>query len=364
MRKRLTVIYLFFLKNTGFALLTTNIILIAFVFVQYDPFKIFNKGYSGSPPIVAVERSQTSEITIESASGIFKIIRGTEIKDPDLSSRKQSIFSSNMLQEERTRQFSWKLEYSQNGKTRTFKADEELISKLFAALEESKRYYFFSRTAEKEKDAGLHYDENKKCSCIKISIKKSNGKINSILSGRNTAAGETHVAVNGENLIYLVQTDLNQAAGYGDPEYFRNRKLFPPEVNAESITGISIVFKHSKTKHNVRLEKAGGVWQMIAPENTAASIGNLAEKIADLKADKILSVLPGDLNKQDAFKLKIIYKTSMTESGSFQIEAEGRKDTDVYYFNDNGEIFEVYSHSLDDFFHPEERLVARENLLK
>jgi hypothetical protein len=226
-----------------------------------------------------------------------------------------------------------------------------------------RRYYSFGVSSDKLHETGLYRTERERCECITVRLTFSNGEKILFYAGRSTPQSESYVRVEGENIIYLVRENFSEAVGNGKREYFRNRRILPAEVTRESITGIHALFPDRR--RDVRLGKAGGLWNMEIPFPGRGEADLLAGDLAELSADSFPPRVAPGLDRKNAFRLEIVYTTSLTETSSVAFDVLGEKSRNSYIFRDSrGELYEVYSTYIEDLFNPLEKLVKKDSLLE
>ncbi|MDH5655825.1 MAG: DUF4340 domain-containing protein [Spirochaetia bacterium] len=329
------------LENTGLSLFGFNLFLLLVIAYLYDPFSLFQKGYEGASSILSVTQENTRQITVQSGDLEYRLIKKNQIED----------------------QFEWDLEYKSGASAITHAADPERIKEFFNSIKEAKRFYSFSRTPENDTEMGFSENAAGKCECMTFTFEDENQDKETIYVGRSTTGGESHVRVNDESEIFLVRTDLKSASGFGETDFFRNRRLMPEKVKSDAITSINAKF--TDPRRNVQLSKAGGIWRMVSPAQGTVRIGTLPEDISEMKADQFLDMLPQDINKESAFTLEIVYKKNLTEAETVSFKILGSKDNDIYYLeNQEGNLFQIYSFSFKELYNPVETLLEKESILE
>ena len=353
-------------ENIGLSLFAFNLFLLTVVFFIYDPFGILPEGYEGSSPLINISQKDVQKITFDTAGNNFSLTRKEiieEKKDEDplpLDVEKDS----SLFNEKKEAVYEWSLEFSSDSSNLSYRADPERVETLFKEIKEARRYYSFSMNAENEIEMGFSKNQSGECECLRITFQFEDDEKHTLFVGRSTAGGESHVKLDEESKIYLVRNDILASSGYGKQEHFRNRRLLPRGITSDSITSINAKFT-ANPKRNVSLSKAGGQWRITTPVQGSARIGTLPEDIADMKADQFPKIIPPDINTENAFKLEIVYKKSLTELKTITFNILGSKEQEIYYIRDEkGTLYQIYSYSFKDLFHPEENLLEKESILE
>ena len=353
-------------ENIGLSLFGFNLFLLAVVFSIYDPFDIIPEGYDGSSPVINISQKNVKKISFNTDGNNFSLIRKEKIEEKKdenplpLDTEKDSA----LFNEKKEAVYEWSLEINSDNSKLNYSADPERVETLFKEIKEARRYYSFSMNAENEIEMGFSKNQSGECSCLKITFLLENDDQHTLYVGRSTAGGESHVRLDEESKIYLVRNDLQASSGYGKSDHFRNRRLLPGRITADSITSINAKFAVNPAR-NVSLSRAGGRWMITTPVQGSARIGTLPEDIADMKADQFPKLVPPDMNTENAFKLEVVYKKSLTELKSITFDILGSKEQEIYYIKDeNGILYQIYSYSIKDLFHPEENLLEKESILE
>ena len=356
----------YLLENIGLSLLAVNFLLLLVVFFLYDPFDIIPAGYQGSSPLFHVSQKDVKIVNFESAESNFNLIRKEKIEEK-ITDKDDSLLKtergSSLFKDKKEEKYEWSLEFNSDGNAYSYPADPERVGDLFHAIQEGRRYYSFSRTPETESSMGFSANPAGKCECLMVKFQMENNQYHTLYVGASTAAGESHVRLDDESKIFLVRNDILSSSGYGKHEHFRNRRLLPRGITADSITSINARFQ--KPERNVELSKAGGLWRIIRPVKGSARIGTLPDDVAEMKADQFPKIIPPDLNTADAFRLEIVYKKNFTDVDTINFDVLGSKENDIYFLkNKEGTVYQIYAGSFRDIYHPEENLLEKESLLE
>lgn len=344
--------------NRGFSLLVTNVVLAVFLFFLTDPFEWIRTGYAGARALVSASQSSVSSIEIidpESGGSRIVLTRGEKA---GADKKSDSPFKLQATGQE----FNWQVEITRPGKDpQKFSADRENVRGLFEAIEKSRRYYSVGAEPAKLADLDMGRDSSGRPVCLQI-ILKSSGNPDTLCVGRaSVRTSESHVRVNDEDKVYLVQSNLRSAAGAGDPDHFRNRQILSG-LKRDSITALNAVF--TKGERTVQLGKSGDSWQMTSPLPGKVNPMEMASLIGDIvewKATRFLDKAPAELEKNTTFQLEIVSKGAGDVPEAIRVEVLGQKDYSSYVVRTpGGELVEVNSAYLGHLLKPEEKLLSRE----
>ncbi len=344
--------------NRGFSLLVTNVVLALILFVLADPFEWIRTGYAGARALVSASQSsiETIEITDpESGGSRILLTRGEKAAAEKKSDSPFKLPSTGQ-------EYNWQLEITRPGKEpQKFLADKDNIRGFFDAVEKARRYYAVGADAAKLSDLDMGRDSSGRPVCLLI-VLKSSGSADTLCVGRaSVRTSESHVRVNEEDKVYLVQSNLRSAAGAGDPDHFRNRQVLTG-LKRDGIAAINAVF--AKGDRTVQLGKSGDSWQMTSPLPGKVNPSEMASLIGDIvewKAVRFLEKPPAELEKNTGFQLEIVSKGAGDVPEAIRIEVLGQKDYSAYVLRTPaGELVEVNSAFLGHLFKPEEKLLSRE----
>ncbi|MBE7438653.1 MAG: DUF4340 domain-containing protein [Spirochaetales bacterium] len=337
-----------FLRSHAPALLTgLNLLLAVFLFFSYDPFRLIETGYRGADPLLSLDLSAVKSIAYEDP-GLklnIRLMRG-EVRP---SSKEKG----------KAPEYAWDLVVRKDGREEYLAADRERVTELLKAIEDSRRYYPVPRSPEKDSELQMGRNSQGEVESPRIIVEYNRGNKDTIYIGKTSArAGESYVRLNDESSIYLVETDLRSLTGQGDVAYFRNRRVLPDSLTAESLTAVEL----KRGKKTVQLVRKAGSWEMLLPlqgKLKAAESTALISEITGWKANSFLEKSPG-LEKDSSFELTLEFKGPGEEKETLQIKGLGKSDYSSFVLSLPGkdkEIVEVTGIQLRDLMETPERLL-------
>ncbi len=337
----------------------TNVIFVFLLIFQFNVGNIFNMGYEGASKIAPWLEEDVSKISIIDPELKKNNIKEIELLRQDilreLPSKKSSWFSS--LFSSKQKHYNWNLNLvtlstpslvnsSKNSSKDSIippsslafvEADVERVSELFQSLQEVRRYYAIPRTKEKESSSGMLVDTNGNYIGLHLVFYFTNNKKQTLYIGSSTKkADESFVRLNDEKEIYIAKTNIRLKSGVGDESYFRNKKLWPKEIDLTSLSGLTVQIKNNN-QPLLQLNKLGTEWSMPFPPSTSklkqASIQTFLQDIVSWQVTSFLKVIPKDLDpKFPSLEVNVRYrdKNNSSQENNFNMSILGRKGASEY----------------------------------
>ncbi len=380
----------FFRENAPVLLFAFNLLIGAALLAQLA---FSGGGYRSASPVLELEQSAVREVEIRDPRQNLQVrlVRGQELprvapaREEEFDPRKAMDRMESQLN--RNAEYNWELvvvaapiKIARKGEKevkgekdapaeRRYGADGERVKALFTALGDARRYYAVPRSPEKDRDLEMGKNDRGEYETPRVIFRLASGGEQVLYLGRTRAgSSEAYVRLGEEDQIFLVETDLRQAAGAADAYFFRDRSVWGRKLSLDGVTGLVARFREKK--NNVTLMHSAEGWTMSAPlagKVRPTEISSLLNDIVDWKADAFPLELPEEIEKDSAFDLEISYKEEMTGvPAPLRLTVLGKKDYSTYYIRrvaEKGEepqpIMQVTSVYLGDFYEPERKLIDR-----
>ena len=373
--------------NAPFALFVFNIALALLILVGSST---SGGGYQSAAPLLDLAQSDVAGFEFRDPRGgvTVTLTRGVElppeaeVADEDEGFSFQRSYDRVREELEREARYTWELKIarrvaveSEDGPARTewreqeFAADADRVAEFFNTLKDARRYYSLNRTPEQDRDLDLGKNDRGEYDAPALAFQLNSGREQLLYLGRTRAgASESYVRIGEQDRIYLVETDLRTALGEGEPQFFRDRGVWPEPLSADGVTAIEADFPGRQG--DVELVRGGDEWRLSKPEAARArtqEVRSLIEDLIELKAEAFVSELPDDLEEDSDFELEISYKDSITGAPRpLRLEILGKQDYSSYYVRrvtaegaDPAPLVKVTSVYIGSLYEPDRRLVER-----
>ncbi|MCR9142231.1 MAG: DUF4340 domain-containing protein [bacterium] len=380
-------------ENPGGILFGVNALLAVILFFQYNPLGLFATGYAAASPLLDISQADVAKIEIrdpdfrgasgESASServVVTLTRQSELPREQWSATDEAggVFSR------AEPEFAWRLQIRRGENVQEFPADAERVAELFGNLAEARRHHYVPRSYEKDRDLEMGTDSTGRYLGLSLGFQLNDGEKHTLYVGRSSLRGnQSYLRLDDEKEVYLAETNLRSVAGPGEADYFRNRRLVPPNLKTAAVTGIHAEFADAAAL--VSLVKDGGVWRMqsppIAGSVRADQVEQIAADIVEWKAIAFPGASGGNGAKNEVgvatsevlkdfetppefpFVLRVEYTTpgNLTDRSELVFTVLGRKNFSNYLLRtSDGSLVEISSVFIEDLLNPREKLVDRQ----
>jgi len=339
-------------SNAPAVLLALNLVLALFLFFSYDPFRLIETGYRGADPLLSLDLEEVKSIAYNDPLSrlTVRLIRGGKLGQGHEKSK--------------SAEYAWDLALVKDGREEYLPADRERVTELVNALKDSRRYYAVPRSPEKDAELDMGRNSQGEVESPRIVLEYNRGNTDTIYIGKTSArAGESYVRLNDEPSIYLVEADLRSLIGQSDAFYFRNRRVLPDTISAETLEALELKLG----KKTVQLGRKAGNWEMLLPfqgKLKPAAGSALINEITGWKANSFLEKAP-ELEKDSSFELSLDFQNPAGEKETLQIEGLGRSDYSSFVLRlpgkDKALLVEVTAIQLRDLMETPERLLEESN---
>lgn len=347
--------------NPGKSIALANLILVVLIFFLYDPFKLYSGGYSSADSILESDISEIDSIQIqnESFSRSVRIRRGQKLSiknTPGQSTEKENESELKRSIEAYVNSYEWQYESADS----TWKtADSKRVAELLFALKKARKYYSFEASAENLSQFEMGKTESGKSMAVSVTVNTGDQKTHFEI-GRAPSYSQSYVRIDSDSELYLVEQNLRVPAGSADPEYFRNRDVFPADLTAAAVTAVNAYFENQTAP--LKLIQAGSDWQMVSP--SAGKVNSVEWKaildhLVELRVTGFLDSLPAGLDRSYKARFEILYNKTMAEPVVASFDVIGQKGYSDYVIEYEGNLYEITSIYLEDLYAAEKKLLEK-----
>jgi len=387
-------------RNAPSLLIAANL-LVVFLWALAGAFEGCASGYGASAPVLDVSQSQVERIEIidpdlNLPGRAIALVRGERLPKsewereelPEEASGWEKFQRS--LWDSASPEYRWTLvlpaardgvgdpgegaaedagEAKPNGEAiaaREFPADPARVRDLFEGVLNARRYYAVERSPQKDVDLEMGKDSRGRWNSLQLRFLFESCASHTIHVGRSSLSGsESYVRLDEEDRIYKVRANLRSVAGAGEAMYFRDRRVMPQTLSADSIRSLRVIPGEDEGV-GVILNKTAGSWQLQAPVAAQAreeAVDALLNDIVGWNAVSFPEAPPKDSEEFAPFTLVIEYSNAgdISATHSLRLEVIARRNFSNYVLRTpGGALVEVSSLYLEDLLEPQRTLVAGE----
>lgn len=349
-------------KNAPLLLFVLNLVLLAGVFVAYDPFDLFSQGYESSPRVLGSSPEAIQRIEIVPPPGSRRQVLERNHGEGE---KTESEWKLTLLNQKRGQDPGGKHpDRNSSGpgdEAMEYPGDEERIQELIEQLTGLRKYYSIENSNKNQMRYGLRTTGSGECLCNRVVVTERSGKKTSIDIGSSSAVrNETMIRVTGEDRIYSVQGNLIRTTGAGENDYFRNREFFSPGQRPQISEVVSLRGK-MQGRPSLLISRTGDQWMMVEPASSPVKkeeFESLIKEIFQWRIDRFFSEPPQKLDRSRSLVLEIDVRKSPNDTRKLKLEILGETDFGSYVVRlEDGQLVEVSSFSLENIFQPEKKLM-------
>lgn len=305
----------FIQKNIALSLLSANILILLFLFISKDPFRLREKSYDKASAFFPISENDITKISLERKG--LSDVKYELIKTPS--------------------------EWSINLKGKEYRGETDKINSFVKAVLNTKKFTVVTSSPDKAKDFGFNEDE------IKIEVfAGSDSKGHISLGSLNSESIGTHIKWNDSKEIYLVEGNLKSLMGNFSFNHFMDKRISPSGLSSDDLT----YFKLERNGKEIEIKKEN-TWNLISPTKTTIAnedMSNLLSKLSTLIAEEVL-ISDLDLNGVEPYPFEFTYsfKEKSGKTNSILISSEGLNKTNNYYFvkkNKDDIVYKVSEYSI------------------